>query len=305
MKISVVIPYYNESLTLEKTLKSLIHQTLKPFEILLIDSGSTDDSNLVINNFISKNNINNIFVHRSGEMTPSSSINLGVKKSTSDLIAYVDCGLNIPLNWLESNLDLMNATSFDVVSPQIYTMGNDLIDKSFIAHTYGYQSYTPCLTGSLIKKDIIKQINYFLPKARANYDIDFFKKINKLGFRRIVNNKIVLKYFGTEYCKSFKSGIYKISTYSENAWRVNGDIKPYFYIIGLLLLLASIHFNYETIIMEIYFIARGYMIPLIKSSLRILKNIPLLLLLPFTGLIIDISRIIGYLFLHKAFNYKG
>ena len=124
MKISVVIPYYNESLTLEKTLNSLIHQTLKPFEILLVDSGSTDDSNLVINNFISNNNINNISVHRSGEMTPSSSINLGVKKSRSDLIAYIDCGLNIPLNWLESKsirLSRVSVITAVEITPSVMT----------------------------------------------------------------------------------------------------------------------------------------------------------------------------------------
>jgi glycosyltransferase involved in cell wall biosynthesis len=304
MKISVVIPFYNESPTLRKTLKSLANQTLKPFEILLVDSGSTDNSSSVIKNFIKENNINNISIYTSGEMSPSSSINLGIKKSTSDLIAYVDCDLNIPLNWLESHLKLMNETKSDIISPQIYTVGEDLIDKAFIAQTYGYYSYTPCLTGSLIKKNVIEKIGYFLPNARANYDIDFIKKLNKLDYKRVINNEISLEYFGTAYCESFTSGIIKISTYSENAWRVIGDIKPYVYIIGLLLSLVGIYLNYSIAIIGIYFTVRGYLIPLIKSSSKILIEIPLLLLLPFVGLTIDVSRIIGYLSIHKIFHVR-
>ena len=304
MSISIVIPFYNESLTLKETLQSLINQTLKPLEILLIDSGSTDNSSSIINDFIKQNNMNNISIYTSGEMSPSSSINLGVKKSKSDLIAYVDCGLKIPLDWLESNLKLMNNTKSDIVSPKIYTIGKELIDKAFIAQTYGYHSYTPCLTGSLIKKRVIEKIGYFLPNARANYDVDFIKKINKLNYKRVINNNMALEYFGTSYCQSFIAGIFKISIYSENAWRVVGDIKPYFYIIGLILSLIGIYLNYSVILMVVYITVRGYLIPLTKSSVKILREIPLLLLLPFVGFIIDISRIIGYLSLHKILQIK-
>jgi len=266
MNISIVIPFYNESLTLKKTLTLLINQTLKPFEILLIDSGSNDNSISVINDFIKENHTNNISMYTSGEMSPSSSINLGIKKSTSDLIAYIDCDLKIPLNWLESNLQLMNETKSDIISPQIYTIGKELIDKAFIAQTYGYHSYTACLTGSLIKKNIIEKVGYFLPNARANYDVDFIKKINKLKYKRSINNNIALEYFGTAYCQSFTSAIIKISTYSESAWRVIGDIKPYVYIMGLALSMIGIYLNYSSVIAGVYFIIRGYLIPLIKST---------------------------------------
>ena len=48
MTISVVIPYYNESETLLNTLHSLRNQTLKPDEVIFVDSGSTDDSTTII-----------------------------------------------------------------------------------------------------------------------------------------------------------------------------------------------------------------------------------------------------------------
>ena len=304
MNISVVIPYYNESLTLERTLNALANQTLSPSEIILVDSGSNDNSPLVIEEFIKERHAKNIILLTSGEMSPSSSINLGVEKSSSDLVAYVDCGLDIPLNWLESSLSLMEKSNGDIISPQIYTAGKELIDKAFTSHTYGYDSYRPCLTGSLIKKILIEKVNYFLPNARASYDIDFIKKINIINAKRIINSKTVLQYFGTNYCRTFISGILKIAAYSENGWRVKGHIKPYFYITALFILLAGLYLEHGMTILISYFFVRGYFIPLSRSSRNIWKEFKLLLMLPIAGLAIDFSRIIGYLFIHKIVSLK-
>ncbi len=299
MKISVIIPFFNEAHTLKQTLLSLARQTLRPNEIILVDSGSTDDSVSIINEFVKDNRIDYIHIIHSGRMTPSSSINLGIKKAEGELIAYVDCDLDIPKTWLESNLDQMIKSNSDLVSPRVYTSGTKIIDKSFIAHTYGYKSYTPCLTGSLIKRVVIEKVDFFLSDARANYDVDFINKIREFGFKRVINKKITLRYFGTEYCDSFLSGMYKIAFYSQNAWRVRGDKKPYLYLGFAFFLLLSFYIGISSVIVAIYLITRGFLIPFYKSSFNISRDIWLILLLPFTGLLIDISRISGYLFLHK------
>ena len=42
MKISVVIPTYNSWITLKRSISSILKQTLKPFEIIVVDNGSKD-----------------------------------------------------------------------------------------------------------------------------------------------------------------------------------------------------------------------------------------------------------------------
>jgi glycosyltransferase involved in cell wall biosynthesis len=302
MTISVVIPYYNESDTLPQTLNALKNQTFKADEIIFIDSGSTDNSTSIIESFSKNNTSCNIKSYRSGLMSPSTSINLGIKKSNSNIIAYTDCGLNIPKNWLKSNYELMTTTNASIVSPQFFTKGKNIIDMSFVAHTYGCGSYTSVLPGSLIKKTVIENVGYFLPDVRANYDVDFINKIKNLGIKRIINESITFKYIGIEYCKSFSSGFLKISKYSENAWKVKNDFKPFLYTLGLVVLILSTHFDYISKILLFYFVLRGYVLPVIKSSYEIILNIPLLLILPVTGAVIDFSRIVGYLHLHKLIN---
>ena len=59
MSISVIIPYYNESETILTTLVSLACQTYKPDEVLLMDSGSSDKTSVLIDQWIMNSGMTN------------------------------------------------------------------------------------------------------------------------------------------------------------------------------------------------------------------------------------------------------
>lgn len=52
--LTVVVPVYNEEEYLQECLRSLINQTFKDFEIILVDDGSTDNSLQICNEFAAK-----------------------------------------------------------------------------------------------------------------------------------------------------------------------------------------------------------------------------------------------------------
>ncbi len=60
MNISVIITTYNAEKLIEKTLHSVISQTYKDFEVVIIDDGSTDNTVKAIENFVRENNSKNI-----------------------------------------------------------------------------------------------------------------------------------------------------------------------------------------------------------------------------------------------------
>ncbi len=298
MSIVVIVPYYNESKIIEKTLDSINSQTIKPDSVILVDSGSTDKTSEIINEWINKNNkkiFKNIY---SGKMSPSSSINLGIKSSEEKIIAYVDCGLNIPLNWLESSLNQMNQYNSDMVSIRIFTAGKTIIDKSFIAQTYGFKNNQICLPGSLIKRSVFDLIGLFLDKVRASYDTDFVKKFHQYNLKRSINDKIILKYLDINYTNSLSNGAKKVYSYSLDAWNATGDNKPIIYILLVVLFLISFFLSAQISLILIisYLISRTILIPIYKSkkslSLIVSHNI---LYLCIAGMIIDISRISGYI----------
>ena len=51
-RVSIIVPVYNAGIKLERCLESLVNQTEKDIEIIVINDGSTDDSEQVINKYV-------------------------------------------------------------------------------------------------------------------------------------------------------------------------------------------------------------------------------------------------------------
>ena len=299
MKISVIIPYYNESSTILQTLDGLKQQSLKPSEVLLINSGSNDSSSSIIDDWILKNNFQDNYKNiYSGEMSPSSSINKGLENAKNDIIAYMDCGLLIDKNWLKDNLSVMTEHNSEIVSTCIYTKGENIIDSSFIAQTYGYARSRPCLPGSLIRTSVFKKIGRFLSNVRSGYDVDFINRINSSNIKRTINyDSQPLTYYDINYSSNFFHAFKKIFSYSLAGWITTNDKKPILYLLFFFIFFCSFFYAFESIFIYSYFLTRGYLVPYIKSNQSYLINKPaLIVFLPISGLIIDVARISGYLF---------
>lgn len=88
-KVSVIVPVYNVELFLEKCLNSLVNQTLQEIEILVINDGSTDNSQKIIENFEKKypEKIKS-FQKENGGL--SDARNFGLKNATAEFIGFVD-----------------------------------------------------------------------------------------------------------------------------------------------------------------------------------------------------------------------
>lgn len=87
-KISIIIPIYNAEKYLERCLNSITGQTLKNLEIILVNDGSTDKSEMICKNFAIKDNrIRIINIKKSGV---SIARNIGINLSTGNWIGFVD-----------------------------------------------------------------------------------------------------------------------------------------------------------------------------------------------------------------------
>ena len=99
-KISVIIPVYNGSKSLENCVRSIIKQTYKRLEIILVDDGSKDNS-LDICKKIAKDD-DRIRVYSKENGGASSARNYGVEKSTANFIEFVDCDDTLEPDYIES-----------------------------------------------------------------------------------------------------------------------------------------------------------------------------------------------------------
>lgn len=94
-KVSIIIPVYNAESTIERCLGSLINNSYKNLEIILVDDCSTDNSLKICRQYES----DSIIVYHSNENHgPSFSRNKGLELSTGDYIMFVDSD-----DWVEAN----------------------------------------------------------------------------------------------------------------------------------------------------------------------------------------------------------
>lgn len=113
MKISVIIPVYNSSTYLRKCLDSVVNQTLKDIEIIVINDGSTDDSKNIIEEYLCKYK-NIIFIDQENKGIGKTR-NIGIKKATGEYITFIDSDDYIKENMLEEYYKYAKKHNFDLV----------------------------------------------------------------------------------------------------------------------------------------------------------------------------------------------
>ncbi|KUJ50602.1 glycosyltransferase family 2 protein [Chryseobacterium sp. JAH] len=88
--VSVVIPMYNSEKSILKTLESVFSQTFLPSEIIVVNDGSTDNSNMLVEEFISTNTEIRIKLINKSNGGVSSARNKGIENASSEWIALLD-----------------------------------------------------------------------------------------------------------------------------------------------------------------------------------------------------------------------
>ena len=92
--ISVVVSIYNVEKYLNKSVKSILTQTYKDFELLLIDDGSPDNCPTICDEWASKDERIKVFHKQNGGL--SSARNCGIEHAKGDFIIFPD-----PDDWVE------------------------------------------------------------------------------------------------------------------------------------------------------------------------------------------------------------
>ena len=86
--ISVIINNYNYEKFIQEAIESVVNQSYKDYELIIVDDGSTDNSREIIERYSFKySNIFPIFKKNGGQ---ASCFNIGYKKAKGDIIAFLD-----------------------------------------------------------------------------------------------------------------------------------------------------------------------------------------------------------------------
>ncbi len=112
-KVSIIVPVYNTEKYLKKCLDSLVKQTLKDIEILVINDGSKDNSKDIINSYAKKYKNIRAFDKTNGGL--SDARNYGIKKATGNYIAFIDSDDYVTTDMYEKMYKKAISKDFDMV----------------------------------------------------------------------------------------------------------------------------------------------------------------------------------------------
>lgn len=104
MTTSVIIPAFNATSTIFKCLEALKKQTIKPTEVIIVDDGSKDGLEKKIKKLKNNYKFQNLLFLKQRHKGVSEARNLGAKKSSGEILVFIDSDCIPDINWLKNIL---------------------------------------------------------------------------------------------------------------------------------------------------------------------------------------------------------
>lgn len=122
--VSIIIPIYNAEKFVHDTLRSIVYQNYKNYEIICIDDGSTDSSVDIVLKFIEDYKINNIYVYKQENSGAAFARNYGISKSNGKYILPLDADDCIANEYIAKTVNILeNNTDVDIVFTEAIFFG--------------------------------------------------------------------------------------------------------------------------------------------------------------------------------------
>lgn len=175
-QISIIVPVYNTSSFLERCLDSLIAQDFKNFEVILINDGSTDNSEDICLKY--SNNDNRFKYYSKDNGGVSSARNFGISKTNGKYILFLDSDDFISENACEVLFNLANEKKVDILNFGYTCIKNQHKENRFSVFPKN-EIFSKNVVLELLKHDTLK--NKFLWFSWTYFiNANFIKKNNLL-----------------------------------------------------------------------------------------------------------------------------
>jgi len=181
-QFSVIVPTYNRARLIGKTLRSILDQSFKDFEIIVVDDGSTDDTNAVIESIYDPR----LTYYKINNVERGAARNFGTQKSLGRYITFLDSDdvfykdhLQVANDFLGKNPGVIFAQGFDVRDDMNRIInGFTPINKSVLHHLIHSGNILACM-GVFLPSDMAKQNLFHEDRALAgSEDMELWLRIS-------------------------------------------------------------------------------------------------------------------------------
>ena len=209
MKISVIIPCFNEYKTISKIIDKVLKNNFIEIELIVVDDFSTDNTRKILNN-INKDKIQHLILNEKN-YGKGYSIRQGIKKSTGNIILVQDADLEYDPDDYQKLLDPILKDEADVVFGSRFigsdnkrvlyfwhSIGNFIL--TLLSNIFTNLNLTDMECGyKVFKSEVIKNIQ--LNENRFGFEPEITAKIAKLD---LIIYEVGIKYHGRKYSQGKK-----------------------------------------------------------------------------------------------------
>ena len=185
MKISIIVPAYNESKNLAVSLHSLLNQTYPHIELIVVDNNSSDETGAIAKQFTDKVylEVNSGYVH---------AVACGAKEASGELITFCDADTRYPADWLERIMATfykhpqsvaVYGTSITYDATRFLNCFNSVVYTGLIiASRYVWRFHNTAGFNFVIKKSAYDQVGGYDTQYKwMSPDIELGKRLKKIG----------------------------------------------------------------------------------------------------------------------------
>lgn len=277
LRLSLIIPIFNRPREIDDLLESLCRQTVKDFEVIIVEDGSTLKCDSEVEKYLSVLNIRYFYKENSG---PGQSRNYGSEKAAGNYLVFLDSDCVLPPQYIEAVQNRLNSSFTDAFG------GPDKAAENFTtlqkAINYAMTSFftTGGIRGGSEKLDrfyprsfnmgyskAVFEVTGGFSKMRFGEDIDMSIRILNAGFKTALikeayvyhKRRTSLRQF---YKQVYNSGIARINLYKRHP----GSLKkvhtlPALFVIGCIFMLVL------AVFVSVYFL-----VPLVLYTLLLIFN---------------------------------
>ena len=181
--VSVVIPVYNGAAFLRQAVDSIVRQGYPNLEILIVDDGSTDDTQEVIAGL--PVDVRSLYQDNSGA---AAARNRGIRDATSDLISFLDVDDLWPVGSLVMLLRALEADpELDLVRGWAQVTEFDPTTNAYELRGSPAESFPDYIGAALYRRRVFERVGFFDTTLRFAEDIDWFNRAREhhIAMRRL------------------------------------------------------------------------------------------------------------------------
>jgi glycosyltransferase involved in cell wall biosynthesis len=182
MKFSVIITTYNYGLFVRESINSVLSQTYKNFELIIVDDGSEDGTREIVSEYVLDERVKYFYQDNAGQPKAK---NRGISESRGEVIAFLDADDIWESTKLEKQMPLFADLDVGVVYSRrkwinpvgIEVPGNERVLRRGKILDYIFVDNFVCFSSSVIRRSYLEQVGFFDESLPMGIDYDLWIRL--------------------------------------------------------------------------------------------------------------------------------